>query len=37
MNSLVDPDRLDANELEALGSSPNVLDQLVLDSLIADP
>jgi hypothetical protein len=31
-----DPDRLGANELEALRSRLNMLDQLVLDRLIAE-
>jgi len=32
-----DPDRLDANELEALRSRPNVLDRLALDPLTPEP
>jgi hypothetical protein len=31
-----DPERLDANELEALRSRPNMLDRLALDSHIPE-
>jgi hypothetical protein len=31
------PDSLDANELEALRSRPNMLDRLALDSLTSEP
>ena len=32
-----DPDRLDANELEALRSRPNLLDRIALDPLTPEP
>jgi hypothetical protein len=32
-----DPDRLDANELEALRSRPNMLDRIALGTLTAEP
>ena len=35
--SAADPDRLDANELEALRSRPNMLDLLALDPLTPEP
>ena len=35
--SATDPDRLDANELEALRSRPNLLDRIALDSLTPEP
>jgi len=32
-----DPDRLDASELEALRSQPNMLDRIALDPLTSEP
>jgi hypothetical protein len=32
-----DPDRLDANELEALRFRPNLLDRIALDPLTPEP
>ena len=32
-----DPDRLDANELEALRSRPNMFDRLALSNLTPEP